>query len=113
MICLHYRRFQVHTPAIQELLNHEGLEPMHTEVDGKLRINSNGFWIRPQVHWFLAIQWLTFLFPAEESKTIQAPFALLKKEKNKNKQNNKKTKTKPLPSYPVIAVFRSLPFQIC
>ncbi|KAF4804392.1 hypothetical protein TURU_008447 [Turdus rufiventris] len=44
----HHRRFQVDTPAIQELLNPEGLEPMPTKVHGKPCINSSGFWIRPK-----------------------------------------------------------------
>jgi len=86
MIHLRYRRFQVHTPATQEPLNHGGLEPMHARVGGKPRIGSSGCWIRPRAHWFLAIKQLAFLFPAEKSKTIQAHFALFKKKTKRKKE---------------------------
>lgn len=82
MICLHYRRFQVQTPATEELLNHKRLEPMHTEMNGKAH------------HW---LQWVLDQAPSalvlshtmanislscwEEQKNVEAQLAPPKKKK--------------------------------
>lgn len=83
---------------------------------GETPISSSGFWIRPCVHWFLAIQRLNISLSCWEEQNCPGTFcSYFSYKKNKitittmTKKRKKKAKWKHFPSYPVIVFFRPLP----
>lgn len=83
MICLHCRRFQVHT---LELLNHKGLKTVLSEVNGKPPIAFSGLWDQAPSALVLSHTMANISLSCRKEQNCPGTFCSLKKNPSKQKK---------------------------